>query len=499
VNELLLLAVLGISAGAVFQWRFGLICCVAVALLQDPLRKLTPGAPVFFVGLVALTFAGAALGAVLNRVRLHPSAIVGWRQHLQAPALVFLTILALQGFHSMIRWDAPMLPIIGAVFYLVPVAAVMFAHQFAVKFGTHGIQQFLWFYVAASLVWMLSVLAEANGFSHRALGEVGVGQIIYDYGLNRRAVSGLYRASEIAAWHIAMTGCALFIVLNGRKLSVFKTLIVLAVVAYLFYVGVLTGRRKMLVYLVFFAGAYIVLYALYLRGKARLAIFALAGLALASAALVALVPETGDQAFVDQRDWTLANRDARGAWTARALTVFSDIPERFMLLGYRPVEWAIDGFGWMGAGLGTIAQGAQYFGGGALRFGGAAEGGLGKITMDLGVPGLVVFVVLMIAVLREVARRLAVLGQGSRPHAMFAYGLAAMLVANAAAFSVATQVFGDVFVLLMIGWLVGFLLAMPTVAYNELTAAAYRAEQARQNFPTYASNPTLNPPRPSPS
>ena len=45
-------------------------------------------------------------------------------------------------------------------------------------------------------------------------------------------------------------------------------------------------------------------------------------------------------------------------------------------------------------------------------------------------------------------------------------------MANVAGFSVATQVYGDVFVLLILGWSVGFVLALPTVAYQEQLRAA---------------------------
>ena len=42
-----------------------------------------------------------------------------------------------------------------------------------------------------------------------------------------------------------------------------------------------------------------------------------------------------------------------------------------------------------GAGLGVGTQGTQHFGGGG-DIAGAAEGGLGKITLELGIPGLFV-------------------------------------------------------------------------------------------------------------
>ena len=45
-----------------------------------------------------------------------------------------------------------------------------------------------------------------------------------------------------------------------------------------------------------------------------------------------------------------------------------------------------------------------------------------------------------------------------------AFGLVAFLVANVATFAVATQAYSDLFILLILGWALGFLLAMPVLA-----------------------------------
>jgi len=59
IPALLMLAV-GI---ALADWRKGLLACIAVGFVQDPLRKLWPGEPVYLTALVGVVFAAAALGA----------------------------------------------------------------------------------------------------------------------------------------------------------------------------------------------------------------------------------------------------------------------------------------------------------------------------------------------------------------------------------------------------------------------------------------------------
>jgi hypothetical protein len=89
-----------------------------------------------------------------------------------------------------------------------------------------------------------------------------------------------------------------------------------------------------------------------------------------------------------------------------------------------------------GAGLGVGTQGTQHFGGGGE---GAAEGGLGKITLELGVPGLFIMGWVAISLVRYLWRIMRVASRHSQRIAQISFGLFSFLVANAAAFSVATQ------------------------------------------------------------
>lgn len=468
MTELTICIMLLAIATVALNWRAGLLVCVIIALLQDPLRKLAPGKPVLYVALVGIVFAASYFGAWVSKVRLRPSVILGWNSELQLPFTLFCVLLVVQSLHTIIRWDNAILPAIGAIFYVAPIPAVIFAHQYAVRVGTRGIVRFMWFYVAMALVWFVSVYMEFSGVKSPVFGEVGVGQIIYDQGLNVKANAGLFRSAEMAAWHVATVSCFLFILANGRKLSIPRMIGVALIVVFLVAVGSVTGRRKMLVQIVIFTSTYLFLFAWFLKGKARLAMLSIiAGIVMFSFVLVVMGPDTSEQGF-DAVDKQLGKTDQFAAWKNRGVGVFKDIPDRFMLMGYNPVVWAVDGFGWFGAGLGTASQGSQYFGGGAARFGSAAEGGLGKVTMDLGVPGLAIFVWLVLTVVRLVWRRLFALSRASRPHATMAFGLVAFLASNAAAFSIATQAFGDVFVLLILGLSAGFVLAMPAVAAREI-------------------------------
>lgn len=181
----------------------------------------------------------------------------------------------------------------------------------------------MWFYVLCSLVWFFSVYLEATSIRLFVLGEVGAGQIIYDVGGPTKANAGFYRAAEIAAWHVATASCFLFILLNGRRLSIPKTALVAVVVLFLVYVGLATGRRKMLVQIAIFGSTYLFLHAWFLRGRAKLAIFAIvAGIVVFGTILSAVSPDVGDIGY-EIRDRATDRRDQFDAWKERGLT---DLP-----------------------------------------------------------------------------------------------------------------------------------------------------------------------------
>jgi len=276
------------------------------------------------------------------------------------------------------------------------------------------------------------------------------------------AHSGVFRASEMAAWHTATAVCIMLLLSSMRRISTKRVVIVIAIIVALLAIGVLTGRRKIFVEIAIFMSAYIALLARFGKGGTKLAIGMIVG-GMLTYVLVAW--------FVDERPSGLTEQDAirYQRYAERSATVGYDVPDRFVGLGLEPIQWAIDGFGWLGGGLGVASQGAQHFGGGSEVFGGAGEGGLGKITAELGVPGLAIALWFGFAALRYGWHVLKFVSQRSTAVARLAYGLVAFLVANLAVFFVATQLFGDLFVLLLLGMVAGFFLATPVLAEREQT------------------------------
>jgi hypothetical protein len=440
-------------AFAAADWRRGLFVAVPVALLQDPLRKLTPGEPVFYVMLVGVVIAVAAIAAMMSGVSLMPTRIRGWRRSLGAPFSFFIGIIGFQAINSFARFGNIFLPAIGALAYLTPFVALSLAYQSMVRSPNNYLTRFLQVYVACTFIAVSTILIEYMGYQWPILGEVGVGIRIYDLGAILSAHSGIFRSSEVAAWHAATCVCFLGILVMSRgdvtpSRALWAGALMLAIVG----LGVLTGRRKFLMEIVVFASTYMSLLMYFGRGAGRFAFLSSIIGVIGAIVIIFALP--------DDRKQEGYNATGYDFYVERTQSVFGDVPDRFTNLGLAPIMWAYNRYGLLGAGLGVGSQGTQNFGGAQH---GASEGGLGKIWLELGAPGLVIVVWLAWAFARYLWRILWLISRQSTQLSRTAYGLMSFLVANVATFTVATQVYSDIFVLLVIGTTLAGLMAMPAL------------------------------------
>ena len=451
---------------ALVDWRKGLFAMIIVAFLQDPARKLELDRPVYFTLLVGVVFATAYLRAQVN-TRFVPAQIPGWKHFLRTPFIVLLVLLAAQGANALVVYGKPVIVAIGALSYLAPLPALFAGYHFALKRGQTGIERWLIWYLVAALIVLPSIALEYAGIDWQILGDVGEGFQMFQEDAVLIAHSGFLRASETAAWHTATAVCVLLLLSSMRRISMKRIVAVVGIIVALLAIGILTGRRKIFVEIAIFISIYVSLLAFFGKGGAKLAVGAIVG-GLFSFVFVTWVVD-------DQASFRAGPDDVRyQRYAERTATVGYDMADRFVGLGLEPVQWAIQGHGWLGGGLGVASQGAQHFGGGADVFGGAGEGGLGKITAELGVPGLAIALWFGFASLRYGWHVLKFVSERSTTVARLAYGLVAFLVANLAVFFVATQLFGDLFVLLLLGLVAGFFLATPVLAERE---------QAQRNAP----------------
>lgn len=470
---------------AVNSWPATLVLCTLIGILQDPMRKLAPDQPVYFVVLVGVVFGAGWLGAFGSKVPLRPRAIQGWQENVGAPFSLFVFVAIVQAVHSFALFGSVPMTGIGLLSYLAAAPAIVLAYQYAIRFGIPGISRWMWAYVAVASVALAGVYFEYVGVEWRTLGQVGEGLIIYDVSRALKAYAGFFRAAEIAAWHTTTIACCLVMLLFGKRRSLPGLAGAAGLMMSLVAIGALTGRRKLLVQIAFFLCAYFGLFALFQRNSRKLAgVAGAVGLAAYLVIAGATSPDAGERLYASH-DLEVAGDEVYQAYALRARSVVEDVGDRLSDLGLKPLAWAYDQWGFFGAGLGAGSQGTQHFGGDALINRGAAEGGLGKIMLEMGVPGLVVVAWLLFSMIRYVSRTLDYLVATSPAHARLAFGLAAFLVANAATFSTSAQAYGDLLILLCLGWATGFLLALPVLA-NRARQASARHAPAFQVGPRFA-------------
>jgi hypothetical protein len=440
VVALALVLALGV---ALADWRKGLVACIAVGFLQDPLRKLWAGESIYLTALVGVLFAVVALGAAYRGELLAISTTAEWRRF-RWPVAAFCVVVVGQAVRTLAEHQNVKLAMLGLMSYLAPLSAAAVGYAFARSASI--LKRFLVCYAMFSVAASTGVYLAFLGYDWSVLDQVGAGLILFAQGMQLDVYPGFMRSPEVAAWHAAAGVCVLVMLGSTTKRSGGR-LAAVGLILLLLGAAFLTGRRKVLVEIVLFLAAYWASLA-YARAGARRVV--------SVAAMAALIAWLALSQLVEPEEAgpRLAPYVRHGA------TGFADAPDRFSSLGLASVGWAFDQYGLVGAGAGTGSQGGQHFAGEAELVGGVAEGGLGKVTAELGLPGLLAGAWMLTALVWTLWRGRAEAQRLSPELAALRYGLLAFLGANAVTFVVASQVYGDLFVLLLLGWCVGFVLAI---------------------------------------
>ncbi|MBL4671237.1 MAG: hypothetical protein JKX81_03170 [Arenicella sp.] len=417
---------------------------VAIGFLQDPARKLIAGEPVYMTIMVGCLVACIALRRFFVSQDSLMEPFSKWSSQIMSPLSIYLSIIVIQGGHSLLRYGSPILTGLGAIFYIAPLVAIVVGYSQFYRFEL--VRSFLMVFCVFAVIVAISVLMSFSGVRSELFGEVGSGLVIYDQGTILKAYSGLMRSSEIASWHMGSCICFLIILVADRG-SLSSLILVSLTVILLMSSIILTGRRKMILQIFIFAALYFPILRYY-QGRLSTRFI--------SASVISL-------AVLFAGYWLLPNFEGTqyDLYVARSISVFDDAGERFASLGIGSISWAYRLYGIFGGGLGIAAQGAQHFVGADISLSGAGEGGIGKLVSELGLISLIFVLWLGVAIARHLHRCLQLVATALPSKLTFSVGTLAFLLANVPTFIVASQVYGDVFVLLVLGMLTGALFALP--------------------------------------
>jgi len=434
---------------ALVDWRKGVFLAVAVGFLQDPVRKIAEGQPVTYVLGISVIAAVVVLGMLVRGVKPTLAPVYHWHERLRVPVTLFFLLVLLQLVVAFVQTGSIAFVGTGAIAYLSPLMMLFVGFWFALHEGS--VVNLIKFYIAGVAIMISGVYLAVLGYQSPLLESVGAGLIIYpETGGSVFLPSGFFRVPETAAWHGGAALALLSVLLvSGR----WRWGLFVASLIGLFILGatILTGRRKIFIELLMFFflyGAWV----MYLRRGARnLALF------LALCAAVAFI--------IDVIVLTPSTEDIYRPYVGRYSTVLEDAWERVTDMTVGSFKAVVAANGFLGSGAGVASQGAQYYGGGAGYVGGASEGGLAKLLAELGVPGLLLFLWCVVAIGRSIwisVDRAAGIGTSRA----IAVGGGAFLISNLLVYAGASQVYGDPFVLFMIGLLLGQALSVPAAEYR---------------------------------
>jgi hypothetical protein len=448
------------------NWRAGVLLTLAVGFLQEPVRKLLPEQPVWLQLAVGLFFVVTLVGCAMRYGGLRLSPIA--RQHplVGRPVRLFLWLTVLYLGLTLVRFQNLRLFGIGAISYVFPLLAALLGYYYGQS--AERVRRYVLWHAAFTVAFAAGIYLDYLGVRSPLFEEVGPGVPITVTGAVLKGFCGLFRASEIAGWHIGATICFLsMVIIASRRVAVRggAAVVILALAG----AAVLTGRRKVIMLLLLYV-TLLGFVLLYFRARIRhgyAVILLVAGLAtsLVWGRFFQIQPE----------------RTEYGFYVGRSGTVIRDSPERLRMLGLGSIVWSLQDNGLFGSGAGVAGQGAQYYGGGVDVTGGGGEGGLGRITAEFGAPGLALVLWLLVSLAREAWRTLRRAAAARGTEAAYVICLIAFLAANVPVFVVASQAYGDPFIIYTLSMaagcacaLAGPLFALPAAAGAAVAPAADR-------------------------
>lgn len=441
------------------DWKTGFFWTLLIGYCQDPIRKVTPGQPTLMVGLVLIAFMLCAYLIYQQRGRFDLKYIL-WTSPLLLDIIPYFVILLIaQAVNSFFRFGSPSLVGIGLSFYIAPAIALWVG--FHIGRDLSFLRQIIIFYVILGGIYAFTVLLDFRGVDIPLFEEVGTGILITFEGAAKSGASGLWRTSEIASWHLAAAACfSIILTFSNRDVGWQIFYITLAVV--FSFLSVTTGRRKSQVLILAFIGIYLLIFSRQTSPASReriiMSVLGGAGVSFAFVSMLLL-------------DLLGANFDA---FLDRASTSAEGLGERIQAQGFNALLQGFEVSGGMGLGLGAgsnlgnINVGTNRGTIDGLGF--VAEGGGGRLVVELGIPGVILIGWILLAALQMLWRNLRLLRFLSVEEIALLTGTLSFGLANIVFFFSAAQLYSDPFILIMLGISIGPILSVPVVVYGRIHA-----------------------------
>jgi hypothetical protein len=446
--EILALAVvLGAVLVAWSEPRHGLTAVFLVGFAMDPLRKVIAGQPVLLTGAVAVVVCVLYASDWARLGWQGPHALLDHHPTLKAPAVLGMAWVMVEVWRAYESSGSAVVALIGLLAYAIPVLAILVGAVLVQS--AWDVDRLLRTYVGLVTFVAVTVMLSFAGVTSRFFEQVGAGLVAYAPHLGiLRLHSGVLRGPELAGWHLAAGLCLLLVLGVGASRRV-SWRVTVPCAAMMLPALLMTGRRKYIV----LVGTFLLLWWGLGWTLKRTRPFAATGFLLLALGLTAAAASAVDV----EQSRTLALQQ----YASRLLWAQEQAGGRLSGLAVEALPQVLAENGVLGSGAGTGSQGTQHFREGAPVTGLSAEGGLGKVLAELGLPGLLLLAWFGLSAARCALRSLRTLRESHPTLVDAGAGVAAFLGANVLTFAVGHQVYGDPFVLCTLGILTGALLQLP--------------------------------------
>ncbi|NCD23192.1 MAG: hypothetical protein EOL90_09665 [Spartobacteria bacterium] len=423
---------------ALFNWRWGILAAILVSLLQDPLRKLIPGAPAYLVMVAMPIWLATVLSAAYSRELriqrfLNQFPRLGfWLQVFAAYLLIPAAISATYGRNS---W---LITLLGAFVYGMMFLMMVAGWQYAAR-GFSPKRVLVFYAVVCSLMLIGGPLDSwGYGEQYAAIGTKALGHVWVTHRVGSAVymLAGLFRSPDVMGWHASLTFMVAVIMALCFK-GPARWFWILVAVWGLPNIW-LCGRRKMLSMVPIFVGCYVLLVFRFKK-------------------IQKILSATGTALLIGGIGWyVIASLFRSDAVERFYLTTIEQAADSVQTHGYDAAVGTIGQAGFWGYGLGMSQQGVHNIPNVETpRL--WQESGPSKIVAEVGVPGNVLYLI-MGAVMFITAYHVVRLGQG-RDSFYLTAGIFSILVANVASSVVSAQIFGDPLVAFLLAFLTGLLLS----------------------------------------
>ncbi|MFQ6537970.1 MULTISPECIES: hypothetical protein [Aphanothece] len=434
------------TLSALGNWRSGLIWMLVIAAVQDPLRKLVPGAPGSLLLIVIPVFLATGFGLISARRHVW----LGFQSSFPAVArsLGWFVVACLPAALLSLTYGPGSwaFTAFGVLSYGIILSSILIGFYYLRS--ERELRRLLAIYCLITAVALTGTFLEY--FKVDALADiVGTKALDFDWirygsGYTVQLLAGFYRSPDVMGWHAAAAAMlSLVLVFAGRDPGRWRWLAVTGIAIAALAVS---GRRKMVYMLPFFL---LMVVLLILQSRKR-------GLDLQSLVLLALPLLI---AF-SVGNWLGAESEFVRYYTDNP----NDVAVQAQRHGWEAVIGTFQQTGFWGSGLGFATPGAQNIPFPRPRV--WQESGMSRLMVELGVPGLLMMLVfignLLMAGLRSARWQFA----AHAPFGRYSIALLAFVLANIASLAISGQILADPFIACFIGLMMGMQLSLTRLAWR---------------------------------